>query len=345
MRGLHAQLACVWEATARKPGNVNRSHDFADTTYLDFIASAAAIGPVFAADLSVGELVLAGVRATRPVTPANTNLGILLLLAPLAVAEAGPDLRAGVENVLASLTREDAVAVYEAIRLVNPGGLGKVEDGDVAGEPDRGLRELMALAAGRDAPARQYAEGYRDVFEVGIPALREGLARSGRLEAGIIAAHLCLMSRLPDTLIARKLGVAEALESARRAGEVSALGWPESAEGRVKVRELDAWLRERGNTRNPGATADLIAACLFAMLRTGELSCPSPDSFSPSRRGNKTASRGSNKGSVHLSRSLTDALALAGGYRRGRPCGLRRLRRLRTGGRPVGEGVRLAVGA
>jgi triphosphoribosyl-dephospho-CoA synthase len=281
MRGLHAQMACVWEATARKPGNVHRFRDFADTTYLDFIASAAAIGPVFATERAVGEIVLAGVRATRLVAPANTNLGILLLLAPLAVAESGSDLRAGVESVLASLTIRDASQAYEAIRLVNPGGLGEVEEGDVSGEPDRGLRELMALAADRDAVARQYAEGYRDVFDVGIPASRDGLARTGHLEGGIIAAHLVLMSRFPDTLIARKLGFAEARESATRAGEVLAAGWPDTAAGRARCRELDAWLRERGNARNPGATADLIAACLFAMLRAGELSLPQPRFFLP----------------------------------------------------------------
>lgn len=268
---LHAQMACVWEATARKPGNVHRYRDFGDTTYLDFVASAAAIGPVFAAELTVGELVLAGVRATRLVTGANTNLGILLLLAPLAVAEPGADFRANLERVLASLTRRDAVLVYEAIRLANPGGLGKVEEGDVSAEPDRGLRELMALAADRDAVARQYAEGYADVFEVGIPALREGLARTGCLEGAILLSHLTLMSRSPDTLLARKRGRAEAEESAAHAAEVLALGWPDTPEGVAKCGELDAWLRERGNGRNPGATADLIAACLFAMLRTREL--------------------------------------------------------------------------
>ena len=292
LRGLHAQTACIWEATARKPGNVHRFRDFADTTYLDFIASAAAIGPVFAADLPVGEIVLAGVRATRLVTPANTNLGILLLLAPLA-ATRETNLRAEVERVLAALTREDAARVYEAIRLVNPGGLGKVDEGDVADEPDRGLRELMALAAGRDAVARQYATGYRDAFEVGIPALREGLARTGCLEGAIISAHLCLMSRCPDTLIARKRGFAEAQESASRAAEVLDLGWPDTPEGWARCDELDAWLREGGNSRNPGATADLIAACLFAMLRTRELPLLQPRFFLPEGgRGNKSSTLG-----------------------------------------------------
>ena len=130
---LHAQMACVWEATARKPGNVHRYRDFGDTTYLDFVASAAAIGPVVVANLTVGEVVLEGVRATRLVTNVNTNIGILLLLAPLAVAEPEPDLSMNLERVLASLTREDSRRVYEAIRLVNPGGLGKVDEGSAVG--------------------------------------------------------------------------------------------------------------------------------------------------------------------------------------------------------------------
>ena len=39
--GLCAQLACVLEATARKPGNVHRFADFDDVSYLDFVTAAA----------------------------------------------------------------------------------------------------------------------------------------------------------------------------------------------------------------------------------------------------------------------------------------------------------------
>src|SRR5438128_8315043 len=84
--GLHAQLACIWEATARKPGNVHRFRDFEGTTYLDFIQSAVAIAPVLerASEQRVGETILQCVRATQAITRTNTNLGIILLLTPLA---------------------------------------------------------------------------------------------------------------------------------------------------------------------------------------------------------------------------------------------------------------------
>ncbi len=37
-----SRVACIWEATARKAGNVHRGADFPDVTYADFLASAAA---------------------------------------------------------------------------------------------------------------------------------------------------------------------------------------------------------------------------------------------------------------------------------------------------------------
>src|SRR4051812_42624110 len=125
--GLCAQVACVWEATARKPGNVHRFCDFDDTLYTDFLLSAAASAPILegARDRRVGETILLAVQATRQVVASNTNLGILLLLAPLAAVPEGEALRNGVEGVLSRLDVQDARAVYRAIRLALPGGLGK----------------------------------------------------------------------------------------------------------------------------------------------------------------------------------------------------------------------------
>jgi triphosphoribosyl-dephospho-CoA synthase len=113
--GLCAQVACVWEATARKPGNVHRFQDFEDVTYLDFILSALALGPAMqeARSRPVGQTVLAAVRATRRVAHSNTNLGMILLLAPLAAVPEGEELRTGVGSVLAGLTVEDARLMYE----------------------------------------------------------------------------------------------------------------------------------------------------------------------------------------------------------------------------------------
>jgi triphosphoribosyl-dephospho-CoA synthase len=274
--GLWAQVACVWEATARKPGNVTRFLDFEDATYLDFVLSAAAIAPAMAVACRrrVGETVLEAVRATRQVVRGNTNLGIVLLLAPLAAVPPGDDLRAGVGKVLAALDVADCRRVYEAIRLAAPGGLGKAAEQDVAQEPTLSLREAMALAAGMDMVARQYANGFAEVFDDGVPALTEGLQQTGSLEGAIITAHLHLMARHPDTLIARKCGLDVAAETARRARQVLDLRWPTRREGWAAFGELDVWLRAEGHSRNPGTTADLVTACLFAALDQAKITLP-----------------------------------------------------------------------
>ncbi len=276
--GLCAQLACIWEATARKPGNVHRFADFDDVTYLDFLASAAAIAQVLEAARGrrVGATVLEGVRATRRVTATNTNLGILLLLAPLAAVQEQEPLRSGVARILADLDVQDARDAYQAIRLALPGGLGRVDEQDVSGEPTQTLRQVMELAAGRDLVARQYANGFREVLDEGVPALRASLQAGAALEDAIIGCHLRLLADHPDSLIARKCGPATAEESARRARQVLDKGWPAREESRAALAELDAWLRADGHRRNPGTTADLVTACLFVALRDGTIPLPPP---------------------------------------------------------------------
>src|SRR5262249_39675435 len=271
-----AQAACLFEVTARKPGNVHRFLDFDDATLMDCLLSAAAVGPVLegARERRVGETVLAAVRATGRVTSGNTNLGIILLLAPLAAVPPGEDLRTGVEAVLSRLDREDARLVYQAIREAAPGGLGRAPEQDIKDEPTMTPPEGMALAADRDLVARQYATDFREVFDDGVTALRAALEQWASLETAIIACHLYLMASHPDTLIARKRGRAEAEESAARAQRVVNLGWPQSPQGRAALDELDACLRAEGHRRNPGTTADLVAACLFVALREGIMTLP-----------------------------------------------------------------------
>ena len=150
----------------------------------------------------------------------NTNLGILLLLAPLASVAPGEPLPAGLSCVLDTLSVADARAAYEAIRLANPSGLGHVAEQDVAEEPTQTLRQVMALAADRDLIAMQYVNGFAQVFKEGVPALRYALDR-GALEGAVIACQLHLLARHPDSLIIRKRGPEEAAEVSRRAAQVT----------------------------------------------------------------------------------------------------------------------------
>jgi len=279
--GTCAQLACIWETTAACPGNVHRYRDFTDVSYVDFLTSAAIVAPFLenAQSRPVGATILEAVRATRQAVGANTNLGILLLLTPLAAVPADEDLRTGVIRVLERLSLDDANAVFEAIRIANPACLGDVPEQDVKHEATRPLREIMALAAERDLVARQYANGFREVFDVGLPTLLRGFQRTSLLEDAIVSCHVCLMAKYPDSLIARKRGLAEAEEASRRAQKVLGEGWTCPREGEA-LADLDRWLCAAGRGRNPGTTSDLVTACLFAALRDGIIMLPTR--FQPS---------------------------------------------------------------
>lgn len=274
-----ARLACILEVTARKAGNVHPSESFDDLNHLDFLASAAAIAPALEAGLPLGMTILQAVEATRKVVSSNTNLGILLLLAPLASATQHESIRAGLEMVLASTTIDDAANVYRAIRLINPGGLGSAKEEDVQNEPTRPLRDVMILAADRDLIARQFANGFDDLWNIGLPALESAWQAFGNLEAAMVKCQLVLMAARADTLILRKAGLEEAEVSRAFAARVLEAGWPESIGSRQAFAQLDAWLRAESNRRNPGATADLVTACLFVALWQNTI--PWRDHFMP----------------------------------------------------------------
>jgi triphosphoribosyl-dephospho-CoA synthase len=263
-------LACRWEATAKKAGNVHPTASFADVNYTDFVVSGAAIAPVLAeaSRYPLGETICRAIQATRQVVRTNTNLGIVLLLAPLAKVPDGIDLRIGLQSVLANTTVGDAEWVYEAIRLAIPGGLGKAESQDVHDTPTQTLREVMALAADRDLIAKQYANNFAEIFEFGVPCLLEGLRKFGTMEAAILDLQLHFLANYPDSLIARKLGFSSAQQVAERARTVLNLGSIGTEAGRNAYDELDGWLRSDGHRKNPGTTADLITACLYVALRS-----------------------------------------------------------------------------
>lgn len=272
------QAACIWEVMARKVGNVHPKADFHGTTAADFLLSAAAISLPFGdrCGRGVGLAVWAAAEATREMVGQNTNLGILLLLAPLVADSRGETLRHGLPAVLNALTVEDAENVYRAIRFANPGGLGDATEQDVKDQPTVTLLEAMKLAADRDLVARQYANGFADVFDFGVPAFLAGFERFGSVEAAVIDSQLRWLAEYPDSLIARKNGPAVAADVQRRSADVLLLGGIATPEGRRAGVELDKLLRSDGNKLNPGTTADLITASLFVALREGKVAPSAP---------------------------------------------------------------------
>jgi triphosphoribosyl-dephospho-CoA synthase len=213
--------------------------------------------------------VLEAVRATRRLVRTNTNLGIVLLLAPLyrAALLPGPDaLRARLARVLDDLDLDDARAAYRAIRLAAPGGLGRAARQDVRHAPTATLADCMRLASDRDAVAREYATRYDATWRIGLPALRRARARRLTIDQTVVAAGLELLAAFPDTLIARRHGDAAARSVRRAARAIVAAGGPATPRGQALIDRLDRRLRDARRRWNPGATADLVTASLFVWL-------------------------------------------------------------------------------
>jgi triphosphoribosyl-dephospho-CoA synthase len=266
------ERACLLEAAAPKLGNVHPGAAFHDLAFKHFaVAARVSSRPLAKSDATgVGPAILEAARATRAATGTNPNLGILLLLGPLAASAAvsraarpASTIARQLPQTLANMTTEDGRAVYEAIRVLQPGGLGETVDMDVQQvEQPPDLLMAMRAAAGRDRIARQYVTAFHDVFEQIVPMLEQ--ARGNRPLARIADAHVQLLARWPDSLIERKCG-RELAEQVRRMADKTLL-IPDGPERLSALMELDCFLREDGNRRNPGTTADLIAAGLFVGL-------------------------------------------------------------------------------
>jgi triphosphoribosyl-dephospho-CoA synthase len=267
-----AQMACLYEAAVDKPGNVSPAAPFPDARFEDFAASAVALGPAFtsAGEVTVGETVAAAAAATRRLVASNTNLGIVLLLAPLArgaaTAAAGESLRASVARVLAGLTVDDARLAYQAIRDASPAGLGTVADHDVAGDVAVTLLEAMAAARDRDSVAREYVTDFEITFTVGATSLVGSWESGACFRDAVVTSFLSVLARVPDTLIVRKNGPSAAEEVSLHATGVLKAGGLAEPEGRRRLAALEDELRDERHALNPGTTADLIAASLFVFL-------------------------------------------------------------------------------
>ncbi len=288
-----ATMACLLEVAAPKPGNVHRGADFEDATLVDFMTSAVILGQTIDQlnERPVGYTIRAVIEATRLATGTNTNLGMVLLLVPLAKAttnNAGIIDRHGVGQVLRALDTADADDVFAAIRFAKPAGLGTVAEMDVRqadSASDYDLVAAMSLAQDRDLVARQYTNGFAEVFDCGVPWLVEGRSRFRNLTDAIVFSHVSFMANFPDSLIARKCGEQTAAHSQMLAAKALAeinfeATRREKDPGKMPhalerfwqcIGELDFWLRSDGHRRNPGTSADLVAASLYVAIQSRKL--------------------------------------------------------------------------
>lgn len=269
--------ACLDELEAPKPGNVHIHADGHGSTVADFRRSAeASAGAIASPGASVGARILGAIEATHAAVGQNTNLGIVLLCAPLARAAEMRDrrLRDAIAEVLADLSILDAELAFRAISLAAPGGLGRAERHDVADRPLVSLLEAMREAASRDRIARQYVTGFADIFELGSTLLEAASRHWAHAPAAVtLSVYLGFLAAFPDSHIARGRGDEAAERVWREAAPLHALSLRaiDPAEPWALALQFDASLKRR--RLNPGTSADLTVATLFA-ARLGGLRAP-----------------------------------------------------------------------
>ena len=268
------EAACLDELQALKPGN---AHIFSDTHKLSvaqFEASArAAAPPLTLPGARIGARILAAVQATQAAVATNTNLGIVLLCAPLAACAEGLStrsagaLQAALAQTLDALDVEDAALAFRAITLASPGGLGDDAQNDVRAPARLPLKAVMAIAAARDRIAFQYAHDFSDIFDRGLAACAEADARPEPAwrdpQWRTLLVYLDFLGAIADTHVLRRHGAATAertrAAAAVMAARLRAAADPAALRGDLAV--FDAALKAEGV--NPGTSADMTVATLF----------------------------------------------------------------------------------
>lgn len=270
------QNACMAELQALKPGNVHVFADGHGMTIHDFIKSADASAAVISRpDLSVGERIFYAVEATQNAVGMNTNLGLILLCAPLIHAalhgNAGQDaaqhtLQQNLNHTLAQLTINDALLVSQAIVLANPAGLGSTEQHDVHERPDVTLLEMMRSAQHRDRIAWQYANAFADILELGCTCYSNAMAKWQNQAWAATALYLGFLARQLDSHIVRKYGDVVAMGIMSEAQGIEAEYWATNNPKLMQKKLLDWDASLKSRKINPGTSADLTVASLLAIF-------------------------------------------------------------------------------
>src|SRR3990170_2178289 len=232
------QLAILLEVSAYpKPGNVHRTFDFQETGYEHFLASTVALMPHFS----------------------NSNF------------------RAGLKSVVKSTTAEDAVNVYDAIALAQPGGLGKAPQLDVTDAKSKkqileqgvNLFEVFKISSAWDSISAEWVTNYHITFDIGYPFFKRQSKETRNNNVATVHTYLKILSEIPDTLIKRKAGADKAKWVSVQAEQILDAGGLTTKEGRSSLLKLDRKLRDKDHKLNPGTTADITSAILAVAILNG----------------------------------------------------------------------------
>lgn len=266
--GLYLHV-CQLDVQSLKPGNISVYSGGKDLSVDDFLNSAeASAEPITDPKSSLGLRILNAVSATQSAVGTNTNLGMVMLMAPLIQAKLemleAEDIKEALSKVMEKTTIQDAVDVYQAIRLAKPGGMGEKNNQDISEEPNVTLLNTMKIAADWDLIAAQYSNSFEDVFTFGVPRYLNLTERWGDEKWVTTALFLAYLKYYPDSLIERKFGLLKAREISDMISDLEMELCRSDSPGRYEAQLLEIDRQLKRNLINPGTSADLTAASIFA---------------------------------------------------------------------------------
>jgi len=260
-------FACRKDIEIIKPGNVNIKSPHLDTKAEDYLESSLLSSKeLFKTDYSLGERILNSIKITRSKVKTNTNLGIILLCAPIihaCIYFNNLTLREGIKKTLSTSTVKDTQDLCMAINISAPGGLGTREIYDTASKPTVSILEIMNHSASYDRISYQYSHDYSDIFDFIIPRLVFLNKKHNSLDISLSLMFMEILAKIPDSHISRKFDDKIAKKTSNNASDLLKILDREYSPDYLvdRLNNLDYEYKKKGI--NPGTTADLLVASLM----------------------------------------------------------------------------------
>ncbi len=250
-------------------------------------------GKIVPKEVKLGELILLCAQDVfGGLNRRNTILGTILLYIPVVVSSAAaiyetrllhiPTLRKWITHVIDDTTTQDTLDLYKAFLLASPGGnrnrevqsWSEIHDRYDINNPDVlenirednvTLQELFKLSSDVESLSREWSTYFQLTLDEVFPYLDKMSSDLENLEEGVVRTFLWLLSKKPDGLIIKKVGLEKAIEVQRLAQQVMQES-QDIDETSTLFKELDTILRSDGNRLNPGTTADMVSVAILLKL-------------------------------------------------------------------------------
>tara|TARA_B100000029_G_C17604242_1_gene966868 strand:+ start:5756 stop:6613 length:858 start_codon:yes stop_codon:yes gene_type:complete len=269
------KFVCDIEMKSLKPGNVHKYSNSFDMDTRDFFKSSLIISKTLTEKkFNLGEKIFFSAEKIKNKIKKNTNLGIILMLAPIIkiVENEGiinkKKLVAKIKYLIKKQDINNSINIYKAISLTSPGGLGCSKKYDVNELPKTKLYKVMRFAKNKDLISKQYYNGYKEITNIGLPTYKKFYKKWGKIEWAFTGVYLNFLRKFNDSHIVRRNGLKIAKKVRNDANKYYNILENDNKLIKIKEKLLIFDKELKSKHINPGTMADLSVATVFFELVT-----------------------------------------------------------------------------